>query len=137
MNKNSIPPIIKGRVGYNIVEYYLLLNNFEVYTPITETTKVDCIVIKNNKLSKIQIKTLQYDQRNGKMLPVRKLSNNRGINKQRHYTKDEVDFFIGVDLDTRDIYVVPIDVVIQYQSSIAISTLQPYKNKLDLLEGAK
>ena len=137
MNENNIPPIIKGRLGYDIVEYYLLLNNFEVYTPVTETTKIDCIAIKNNKLARIQIKTIQQDDRGSRFMPVRKLSNNRGENKQKYYTKEDVDFFIGVDLITRDIYIIPIEIVTKYKSSISLSTLQIYKNQFNLLEEAK
>lgn len=124
--------ITKGRLGYNLTEQFLLKHNFEIYTPILENTKIDCIAAKNNKLYKIQIKTIQ-DSRYARVMPVRKLSNNRGTNKQKHYTKDDVDFFFGVDLKTNDIYVVPISIVIKYNSAISISSLEQYKNNYNII----
>lgn len=125
--------ISKGRLGYNLVEKQLLLRDFEIYIPLLENTKVDCITIKNNILLKYQIKTLQSDK-GRKLLPVRKISHNQGEYKVHHYTSEEVDFFIGVDLETEDLYIVPIDFVAQYSSSIGAKTLEPYKNNFSSLE---
>lgn len=125
--------ISKGRLGYNLVEKQLLLHDFEIYVPLLENTKIDCIACKGGRLIKIQIKTLA-DGRYYKNLPVRKISHNQGEYKIHHYTSDEIDFFIGVDLDTEDIYVVPIDFVSQYKSSISINKLSLYKNNFTLLE---
>ena len=49
------------------------------------------------------------------------------------YDETEIDFFIGADIHTNDIYIVPIDIVKQYKSCISLKTLQPYKNNFDLL----
>ena len=54
--------ISKGRLGYNLLEKELLKNNWEIYVPILENTKIDCIIIKNNNLHKIQIKTIQNEK---------------------------------------------------------------------------
>lgn len=54
--------ITKGRLGYNLLEKELLKNNWELYVPILENTKIDCIIIKNNMLHKIQIKTIQNEK---------------------------------------------------------------------------
>lgn len=122
-----------GKLGYNLVEKQLLKRNWDIYTPILEDTKIDCIIIKNNQLLKLQIKTLQQDKYN-KCLPVRKIIYNRTQNVQYHYTKEDVDYFMGVDLDTEDIYVVPIEFIQNYSSSISIKTLEPYKNNFNQLE---
>ena len=58
-----------------------------------------------------------------KKLPVRKISHNQGEYKVHLYTADEVDYFVGVDVDTEDLYIVPINFIEQYKSSIAVSTL--------------
>ena len=114
--------ITKGRLGYNLVEKQFLIRDFEVYVPLLENTKVDCITIKNGMIIKYQIKILQKD-RDKKVLPVRKISHNQGEYKVHHYTSDEIDFFIGVDIETEDIYIIPISFIEQYKSSIAISKL--------------
>ena len=114
--------ISKGRLGYNLLERELLKQEFEIYVPVLENTKIDCIAIKNNQLIKFQIKTIQMDS-GSKKLPVRKISHNQGEYKVHLYTADEVDYFVGVDVDTEDLYIVPINFIEQYKSSIAISTL--------------
>lgn len=126
--------IVKGRLGYNLVEKHLLEQNFDIYVPILENTAVDCIVIKEHKLSRIQIKTIQHDTRGSSFMPVRKLSNNRNKNKQKLYSSLDVDFFIGVDLENEITYVVPIEVVSKYTSSISTSALENYKEKYSLME---
>lgn len=114
--------VSKGRLGYNLLEKELLKQGFEIYVPVLENTKIDCIAIKSNQLIKFQIKTIQID-RGSKKLPVRKISHNQGEYKIHLYTADEVDYFVGVDIDTEDLYIVPINFIEQYKSSIAVSTL--------------
>ena len=126
--------IVKGRLGYNLVEKRLLEREFDIYTPILENTAIDCIVIKGHKMSRIQIKTVQLDKRGHAFIPVRKLSNNRNTNKQKLYSKLDIDFFVGVDLENNITYVVPIDLVEQYTSAISISILESYKEKYSLME---
>ena len=69
-----------------------------------------------------------------KKLPVRKISHNQGEYKVHNYTSDEIDFFIGTDVETEDLYIVPISIIEQYKSAISIKTLEPYKNNFALLE---
>lgn len=125
--------ITKGRLGYNLLEKELLKREFEIYTPLLENTKIDCIICKNGILLKLQIKTIQTD-RGYKKLPVRKISHNQGKYKIHKYTSDEIDFFIGTDVETEDLYIVPISIIEQYKSTISINTLEPYKNNFALLE---
>lgn len=128
-----IDTITKGRLGYNLLEKELLKRNWELFVPVLENGKIDCIGIKNNQLLRFQIKTIQRDQ-NRKVLPVRKISHNQGEYKIHHYTADEIDYFVGSDIEEEDLYIVPIDFVSQYRSSISIRTLEPYKNNYSQLE---
>lgn len=125
--------ITKGRLGYNLLEKELLKRDYEIYIPLLENTKIDCIACKNGQLIKMQIKTIQID-RGYKKLPVRKISHNQGQYKIFNYTSDEIDYFIGVDIDTEDLYIVPIDIVEKYKSAISVSTLEYYKNNFDYME---
>ena len=125
--------ITKGRIGYNLFEYQMLIRDWDLYTPVLENTKVDCIAIKNNQLFKFQIKTL-IKSGNSKALPVRKISHNQGEYKIHLYNEQEIDFFIGVDTDELDLYIVPIEFIKKYSNSISIRTLQPYKNNFSILE---
>ena len=125
--------ITKGRLGYNLLEKELLKRDYEIYIPLLENTKIDCIACKNGQLIKMQIKTIQMD-RGYKKLPVRKISHNQRQYKIFNYTSDEIDYFIGVDVDTEDLYIVPIDIVEKYKSAISVSTLEYYKNNFDYME---
>lgn len=125
--------ITKGRLGYNLLEKELLKRDYEIYIPLLENTKIDCIACKNGQLIKMQIKTIQMD-RGYKKLPVRKISHNQGEYKIFNYTSDEIDYFVGVDIDTEDLYIVPIDIIEKYKSAISVSTLEYYKNNFDYME---
>ena len=122
--------IAKGRLGYNLLERELLKRDWDLYIPILENTKIDCIAIKGDTLIRMQIKTLAKD----KSLPVRKISHNQGEYKIFRYDASTIDFFIGVDLDAEDIYIVPVEFSSKYSSSIGYRTLQPYKNAFNLME---
>jgi hypothetical protein len=56
-----------------------------------------------------------------------------GNYKYKYYTENDIDFFIGCDINTNDVYVIPISFSSKYKNSIALSTLEPYKNNFDLL----
>lgn len=122
--------ITKWRLGYNLVEKELLKRDWDLYVPILENTKIDCIAIKANIFIRMQIKILAKD----KSLPVRKISHNQGEYKIFRYDASTIDFFIGVDLDTEDIYVVPVESSSKYSTSIGYRTLQSYKNAFNLME---
>ena len=127
--------IKKGKLGYNILEKELLKRNWDIYVPLLEDTKIDCIISKDNYLIKMQIKILSYDKRdNRKYLPVRKISHNQGEYKVHYYTSNEIDYFVGVDIETEDIYIVPIEFSSKYSSSIGLKALEPYKNNFTQLE---
>lgn len=122
--------IAKGKLGYNIFEKQMLKREWDLYVPILENTKIDCIVIKGPVLVRIQIKILNK----AKQLPVRKISHNQGQYKIFRYDGSVIDFFVGVDIETEDVYIVPVEFSNKYSSSIGYTTLQPYKNAFDLME---
>lgn len=104
-----------------------------MFIPVLENGKIDCIAIKNQQILRFQIKTVQNDK-GSKKLPVRKISHNQGEYKIHHYTADEIDYFVGSDIEEEDLYIVPIDFISKYKSSISINTLKPYKNNYSQLE---
>ena len=82
---------------------------------------------------RFQIKTIQND-RGKKILPVRKISHNQGEYKIHHYDANEIDYFVGSDLEEECLYICPIEFVSQYKSAIGEAALQPYKNNFTQLE---
>lgn len=129
--------ITKGYLGQILFEQKMLEHGWDLFRPILENGRVDSIGIKNNKLLKFQIKIICYEKDGSKKMYVRKISHNMGEYKIHLYTEDEIDFFIGVDIKTSDIYIVPISFSSKYKSCISINTLAFFKNNFDLLEKEK
>ena len=94
---------------------------------------MDLIVEKNNHYFRIQIKTVQIEN-NKKIIPVRKISHTMGEYKINLYTKEDIDYFIGVDVDTRDLYILPISFSSQYKRGININSCIDYKNNFIQME---
>lgn len=125
--------IEKGYLGSLIFEKKLIENEWNVFKPVLENGKVDMIIEKDNKYLKIQIKTVQNTPYN-KTIPVRKISHNMGEYKIKRYTKEDIDYFIGVDIETEDVYILPIDFFSKYSSSISVNTCSKYKNNFTQME---
>ena len=127
--------IEKGYLGALIVEQALVRNGFNIFKPVLENGKVDMIIEKNNLYLKIQIKTVATEKRNGtKNVPVRKLTHSKTTHKTHLYTSEEIDYFVGVDTDTKDVYMIPIAFSQNYSSAISVNTLNIYKNNFNLME---
>ena len=130
--------IEKGYIGQLIVEKKFLNEGWILYRPILENGKIDLIAEKDNKYIRIQIKTTQNvisgkNNHLSRYVPLCKVSHNMGKYKIHRYTKDEIDYFIGVDVDTEDLYILPINVVEKFRKSIALSTAEPWKNNFEQL----
>lgn len=125
--------IEKGYLGQLIVEQKFIENGWNLFKPVLENGKIDLIAEKDNKYLKIQIKTVQTD-RNSKLIPVRKISHNMGEYKVKFYTKEDIDYFIGVDLETKDLYILPVEFSSKYKSSIRLSNCEIYKNNFNQME---
>lgn len=57
-----------------------------------------------------------------------------GEYKVFRYTKNDIDFFIGVDLNTEDLYILPVEFSSTRNSSISTAVCQEYKNNFEQLE---
>lgn len=57
-----------------------------------------------------------------------------GEYKIKRYDKNDIDYFVGVDIDTDDIYILPIEFSSNYSSSIAVSKCLNYKNNFTQME---
>ena len=130
---NEWKTIEKGYLGDLLVEKRFIEHGFNLFKPVLENGKVDLIVEKNNVYLKIQIKTVQTSN-GSRIIPVRKISHNMGEYKIKRYTKDDIDFFIGADLENEDLYILPIEFSSKYSSAISIKNCQPFKNNFEQLE---
>lgn len=57
-----------------------------------------------------------------------------GKYKIYRYTKSDIDFFVGVDVNSEDLYILPVEFSSTRKSSISISMCQEYKNNFEQLE---
>lgn len=99
-----------------------------------ENSKVDLIIEKNNIYKRLQIKLVQNGQGSSRVIPMRKISHNMGEYKVKWYTSEDIDYFVGVDLSTEDVYILPIEFSSQYKSCIAVSKCSSYKNNFEQME---
>ena len=81
----------------------------------------------------MQIKTVQVSNKS-KVIPVRKISHNMGEYKIKRYTKDDIDLFIGADLENEDLYILPVEFSSKYATAVSITNCQEYKNNFKQLE---
>ena len=125
--------IEKGYLGSLIVEKAFINNGFNIFKPSMENGKVDMIIEKDYVYLKLQIKTVQMSK-NGKIIPVRKISHNMGTYKVSRYTNFDINYFIGVDIETEDLYILPVSFSSEYKSSISINKCSDYKNNFNLME---
>ena len=130
---DELGKVEKGYYGSLIVEKAFIKNGFSVFKPSMENGKVDMIVEKNNMYLKIQIKTVQ-ESRGSKLIPVRKLSHNKTEHKVFYYTNEVIDYFIGVDIETEDVYVLPVEFSSKYKSAISTKVVEQFKNNFNLME---
>ncbi len=125
--------IEKGYLGQILVEKEFLKHGWNIYKPVLENGKVDLIIEKNNTYLRLQVKTVQSSD-TSKVIPVRKISHNMGEYKIKRYTKDDIDYFIGADIDEEVIYILPVSFSSNYASSIAVSKCTQYKNNFKQME---
>lgn len=117
-----IDTIKKGKAAEHIAIAKLLSLGYNVYVPTTEGTRVDLIFEKNNIYSKAQVKSFN---KKSNQIGIRKTGVNSKTNtKIYHYTASDVDYFIAVDVDTLEVFMIPIEFVMQYTTSIAKSTIK-------------
>lgn len=122
--------IIKGKIAQLIVLKYLLKNEWEIYEPITENTKTDLIIKKNNVILLLQVKSIQIDKEY-KIIPVRKKNHNLTSHSSYLYEEKDANYIVGVDLSTEDIYFVPYNYYKNYKSAMSVSKLNPFLNNLN------
>ena len=57
-----------------------------------------------------------------------------GEYKIKLYTKDDIDFFIGADIESNDLYILPISFSSKYTRSVSINNCQEFKNNFKQME---
>lgn len=122
--------IKRGKAGEHIFIAHCLINDLSVYAPVSEDGRIDLIV--GTKLHRVQVKILTIERKK-KVFYTRKIGcNSRTNTKIYHYTEKDVDFFAVVDLDEFAVYLVPIEIIMNYKSAMTLQTLSRIAAKNDL-----
>lgn len=116
----------KGLAAEHIVKAKFLLEGFNVYEEVNYDSKCDLIVETNNQCYRLQIKVTNSNNE----LTFRKLTHSKTQHKQHHYSCLDVDYFVGVDVNTFDLYILPITKITR--SSKKTHLLEEYKNNFNL-----
>ena len=57
-----------------------------------------------------------------------------GEYKIKRYTKEDIDFFIGADLDEQCLYILPVEFSSKYATAVSIKNCQEYKDNFKQME---
>lgn len=101
--------IQKGDISKACVISKLLKKEFKVLTPISENSRYDLVIDKNNQFLRIQVKTI-YWSKCTKCYQMQCCSSqkNAKLKKRCRYTENEVDFIIGYNSESDKAYIFPI-----------------------------
>jgi len=93
----------KGRVAETATKLRLELHGYEVYQPASDGSRADFVVCKpDGRCLKIQVKCVR-PQKEGRS--AIRLTHACGTKSQVRYSSEEVDVFVGFDLQTNSAYV--------------------------------
>ncbi len=134
---------LKADIAELAVTQELLRRGFKVLKPIGDRLAYDLAVDVGEKLIRLQVKAAWFNEKK-KMYLVdnRRTRTNRRFMKRMRYSREDFDYAILVNLETKAFYVMPVEIFISYASSIAIvdgKTRQRrpkssmYKDRWDLL----
>lgn len=116
----------KGLAAEHIAKAKFLLEGWNIYQEVNYDSKIDLLIEKDNQYFRMQVKCVNDEG----ILAFRKLTHSKTAHKQYHYSCKDIDFFVGVDLKTFDLYIVPVTEI--SRSSRRTSGLGKYKNNFNL-----
>jgi hypothetical protein len=117
--------VTKGEAAVLLLACKLMEAGLTVLRPFTEDVPFDLVVNVGNRFYKIQVKRAQKVKAStmgGYEIPFRKITIGAGHRcKVYRYSKEHVDFVVGVIPETVDFYCFPVAVVEQFKRSIGVN----------------
>jgi hypothetical protein len=123
MNTNT-----KGRLAELLAISRFIELGYIVLEPVNKDGVYDFVVEKDNIFSKVQVKKLRLLENNSYELSIRSATHNRKVNKVKTYTKNDVDFIIGVDIETKNVYKIAIEDCNKY--TVILRKGKPLNNQI-------
>ena len=107
--------IRKGNITELQVQLVLLQKGYDVFTPVGDGNRIDLIVIINNRINRIQVKTSRKSA-SGFMFST---SSTAGGKRKRKYTPEEIDAFCTIF--NEQLYMIPISKITGHEFTIRTS----------------
>lgn len=131
-NNKKTNNYFNGTAAEAFIASKFLLNGFFVYTPYSGIGPVDLIIIYENQVYKIQVKSsVQFNALKNSCsfsIKSRRITDTGNL-YEKCYTEDDVDYFAFVDIITERITIVPISVIETYKgTSIRIQYSDEFHN---------
>lgn len=110
-----------GNIGEAVVLAKLVEMGIPVYQQFGDNEAADYLIIINNKIKKIQVKTSESGDGEKTTFNLTSILFNK--NEKRHkYSKEEIDYFICYDLVTKELFLIKnngnmISITIRYNES--------------------
>lgn len=128
---------LKGDIAEASVIAECIKRGYKVSVPFGDRFAYDIILDVNNKLFKIQIKSVYLSSENRLQCSGAKRSlTNRVTTKYKKYNKGDFDFVIAYYQETNDFYIIPDDIFLESSSDFRLSKLgtqRKMKNNPELL----
>lgn len=118
--------IMNGRAAEHIFVAKCLLHGLECYLPSSTNTKVNVVV--GRRLARCQVKVIGDPNGQGQPgMSLRKVGCNSASNvKQYRYTAADIDFFVAVDLNTFECFVLSISSLDSYKRTIGYPAIRRF-----------
>lgn len=95
----------KGSYGEKIFETKCIEKGWDCYSPVANQTRADYIIDRGKGFERVQVKSTTAQS--GKIVAfIFKTQTNSKDKKVYFYSKEEVDIFAIVDIESKDVYVV-------------------------------
>ena len=109
---------INGTVSELLAEAYFVSKGYIVSKPINDFNEYDLIVDNHDKLSRVQVKTIYWDNSKKRNLISCVTSHIRGNGNRynKKYEDNSFDLLCAVHKDTESFYVIPIEEIVGRRS---------------------
>lgn len=109
-----------GQVGELVVAQQLLIEGWEVFTPVSHNTRVDMIAIKGDRLVRLQVKTTNETSKHESFTLY--LQKKHAEPKYDYfYSADDFDYFAVVHLPTKTVVFIKSDEALQSKYQVLFS----------------
>lgn len=119
IKEEDLSRLRKAKIAESAVLFRLCLLGYSPFGSVFDGDRTDWLVEVGNEIIKMQVKYLKTESRYGqKFFSLTCIDGNSKSGKRRTYTKDEVDLFVGYDLEIDAAYVWSWDDVGERKSAI-------------------